>query len=108
MNWNNMDIIAAAICCFAFVGAGAVDIAPHESSWGIGHTSTPDSVQLRITKAALRGYESDSIPIRIAELEGLRPDQLHGLQAPVHFTLKREAGTFVCDGVLTLGKGSGR
>ncbi|MEO8131699.1 MAG: hypothetical protein ABI822_31685, partial [Bryobacteraceae bacterium] len=109
MNFKNMDIAAAVVCCGIAIAAGAIEMKPLGDTWEIRRERLfGDRVQLSLSQRTPSSLRQTSFPISISELHGLTPNKVCGLQSPVRFELRREAGTFICDGVVTLGSGSGQ
>ena len=108
MNFKNMDIAAAVACCGIVIAAGAIEMKPLGDHWEIRRDRFTDRVHLAISRRTPSSYSQTSFPIPLSELHGLTPDQVRGVQSPVRFELRREAGTFVCDGIVTLGAGAGQ
>jgi beta-lactamase regulating signal transducer with metallopeptidase domain len=79
----------------------AQDILP--GTWEIRPSSTKDMVNLRL--AEIGSSSSSNVPIE--QLEGLTAAQLTGPGGPITFQLRRDAGTFVFEGVLRSGVGAG-
>ncbi len=108
MNFKNMDIAAAVACCGIAVAVGAIEMKPLGDRWEIGRDRFTDSVQLSVSRRTPSSYNQTSFPVALNELHGLMPEQVRGVQSPVHFELRREAGAFTCDGIMTLGAGAGQ
>src|SRR4051812_39473833 len=108
MNFKNADIVAAVVCCGVVLAAGALDPGPLGNHWKINHADWAGKVQFQLSRIAPHSKEVNSFPVPLSELNGLKAEQLRGVQSPVHFQLQRDAGNFVCEGVMTLGSGSGQ
>jgi hypothetical protein len=78
-----------------------------QGQWRLNNWMPGDSLQLTMKYHAqsTRWEWGSSQPI--ADLHGLTLDQLHAARTTVRFTLERDAGTFVFEGTVTLGVGSG-
>jgi beta-lactamase regulating signal transducer with metallopeptidase domain len=72
-------------------------------TWEIRPAGTNGVVHLRLVEA----NSSSGSNIRIDQLDGLTPAQLAGAGGPIHFRLKRDAGTFTFEGVIRNGVGAG-
>lgn len=72
-------------------------------TWEIRPSRTPGAVQVRLTE----GRSSSGYTIPLARLEGLVPASLLDAGGPVHFTVRRDAGTFTFEGLVRSGVGAG-
>jgi len=72
-------------------------------TWELRPTSTEGTVHLRLAE----GNSSSGSNLPIAQLDGLTAGQLAGAGGPVQFRLRRDAGTFAFQGVLSGGVGAG-
>jgi hypothetical protein len=70
----------------------------------------PDVVSLSIRRGdEVRGNGTvSSGPVALGELQGLTREQAFGQGQDVKFSIVREAGTFLCEGTFSGGRGSGR
>jgi beta-lactamase regulating signal transducer with metallopeptidase domain len=72
-------------------------------TWEIRPTSTEGTVHLRLME--WNSSSGSNIPIQL--LDGLTSAQLAGPPGPVQFRMKRDAGTFMFEGVVRNGVGAG-
>lgn len=86
----------------ASMAAGLVqDLSP--GTWEIRPTDHTGFVHLRLVEP----HSSSGEDIAVSTLDGLTDAQLTGPGGPVHFRVKRDAGTFTFEGVLHNGVGAG-
>jgi hypothetical protein len=81
---------------------------PPMGNWSLSNWIPGEGVQLRLfyRKGSSRSEWSSTQPL--ADLQGLTPSQLHAIHTTVAFSLRRDAGSFACEGTLTLGAGHGQ
>ena len=72
-------------------------------TWEIRPAETAGTVRLRLNE----DRSSSSFDVPVDALSGLSATQLASGGGPIKFSLKRDAGTFTFDGVLTQGVGAG-
>jgi beta-lactamase regulating signal transducer with metallopeptidase domain len=84
---------------------GAVGAAAErgQGTWEIRPGHAPGTVRLRIAE----NHSSSETEVPASQLEGLSAAQLAGAGGPVHFRVRRDAGTFTFDGMLKSGVGAG-
>jgi len=76
--------------------------------WMIDSRDDRDWIQLNFMVRDGKGHSSWSgRDITLAKLQGLTGQQLAGPSSDVHFTVRREAGTFDCQGRVSGGEGGG-
>jgi beta-lactamase regulating signal transducer with metallopeptidase domain len=68
-------------------------------TWELRRTAARDTVQINIRT----DQGSHGRTVGLDRLAGLPVDQIDGLNAPLHFPIRREAGTFTVDGVCRRG-----
>jgi beta-lactamase regulating signal transducer with metallopeptidase domain len=77
--------------------------APAPGTWEIRPSNVEGTVHLRLVDR----NSSHGTSIRIDQLQGLTAAQLSGAGGPVHFQLRRDAGTFSFEGIIRNGVGAG-
>jgi hypothetical protein len=75
--------------------------------WLLEASREPGTVQFSLTVRSDHGYSSHGRDVAISGFTGLTAGQIDGRPADVRFELKRDAGTFVCEGRVGDGKGAG-
>jgi hypothetical protein len=99
-------VIGAAIVV-ACVAAGASETQPRNGTWKINNWIPGDSVHLTLKQRTLTSRWEYSENQPLADLKGLTKAQLRSASADVKFTMARDAGSFVFEGSVNLGIGSG-
>jgi beta-lactamase regulating signal transducer with metallopeptidase domain len=107
-----MAALRAAVVPFdtAPLTATALSLAPaafvqseFTGTWDLHQTQTPGVVQLNVRTA----HGSHGRTIHVDQLTGLPTDKISSASAPVHFPIRRDAGTFTIDGVCRSGACAG-
>ncbi len=93
----------SAIAAFASLFLLAFPLTAQTTGTWSAHDLQDDRLQMNIRY----GTSQHGNSMRIAELTGLQMDQLRAANAPVSFTLQREAGTVFFTGTFLDGQGSG-
>jgi beta-lactamase regulating signal transducer with metallopeptidase domain len=72
-------------------------------TWEIRPTNAEGTIHLRLVEL----HSSHGTNVRIDQFQGLTAPQLSGAGGPVQFRLRRDAGTFLFEGVIRNGVGAG-
>jgi len=110
---HKLVIVVTGLLLFAATGPAlhAADQAPAPApvgTWSLSNRIPGEGVQLSLSyrKGSSRSEWSSTQPL--SDLQGLTASQLHAMHTAVAFSLRRDAGSFACEGTLTLGAGRGQ
>ncbi len=82
-------------------------LAEHSGQWLIDYTPGADVVHLSVRYRTGRGSSENSYSVPLDRLQGLSPSDLMAKGSAVKFQVKRDAGSFDCEGWMKDGRGSG-
>jgi beta-lactamase regulating signal transducer with metallopeptidase domain len=89
------------------VSPGQNVLAEYTGQWLIDYKPGTDVVHLSVRYRTGRGYSDNSYSVPLDQVEGLLPTGLMANGSVVKFQVKRDAGSFDCEGWIKDGQGSG-
>lgn len=100
---SGRQVASAAGASGAAVGQDDTQAPNGGGTWEIRPSGREGTIQLRLMEL----NSSSGSEVRADQFEGLSATDLQGAGGPVHFRLRRDAGTFSFEGVLRNGTGAG-